>query len=299
MSAGSVVHARRSSLPRLMPRRLRGTSASLRLGVGILIALGALSVIVSLIGPAPNHQELANGLQPPRLGAHPLGTDQLGRDVLAWTAGGIRTGLLISVGVVALTATVGIVVGLVAGYVGGAADAILMRLVDLQLAVPGLLIFITASSVLVHTSALTLIVLLSIVGWVPYARLVRTAILSERERGYVAAARLAGASRLRVLRLYLLPATASVTLVLASLNAGFVLLAESALSFLGMGIQPPRASLGYMIAQGQADLVGAWWVVVMPGIAIVLLVLAFNVIGDGLRDGRTDDAELLARGGGR
>jgi peptide/nickel transport system permease protein len=264
-------------------------------GLVLLAGLVVLATIGGVLLPGPNEQQLDEALSAPGAAGHPLGSDPLGRDVLAWIIGSIRTGLLVSAGVVAVSASVGVAIGLVAGYFGGWSDTVLMRLADLQLAVPPLVLFI-AASVVVGNSMPSLILLLSLVGWVPYARVVRTRTLAERERAYVAAARLAGAGRLRLLIVHLLPSALTVVVVIASLQAGYVLLWESSLSFLGLGIQPPRPSFGFMIAQGREQLVTAWWIVAFPGLAIVLLVLAFNLVGDALRDrfGVQDD-DVVAR----
>lgn len=266
----------------LRRERRRSGDNSLRLGAGLLGVLFAGSVVASLAGPDPNTQELAASLQPPGTAGHLLGTDPLGRDVLTWMAGGIRTGLLISLAVVAISATVGVMVGTVAGYFGRWLDAALMRLVDLQLAVPPLLLFLAVSASVRPTIA-GLVVLLSVVSWVPYTRLVRTRIQAEREKAYVAAARLAGTPHRTIIVRHLLPSTFSTAVVVGSLQAGYVVLWESALSFLGLGVQPPATSLGFLIASGKDQLAQAWWVVLFPGLAIVLLVFAFNLIGDGLR----------------
>jgi peptide/nickel transport system permease protein len=141
----------------------------------------------------------------------------------------------------------------------------------------------------------SLILLLSVVGWVPYARVVRAKILSERERAYIAASRLAGATTLEILFIQLLPATASLIFVLASLQAGLVLLWESGLSFLGLGLQPPTISLGFIIALGRSYLIDSWWIVTLPGLAIVALVLGFNLLGDALRDEFNLDVKIIDR----
>ncbi len=251
-------------------------------GALLLGALLLASIVASLLTPDPNQQALAQALSPPGTHGHLLGTDALGRDVLAWIAGGVRVALLVCIAVTVLSAAVGVAVGVVAGYVGGPLDALLMRLVDLQLAVPPILIVLAASAV-VEPSAIGLILILSSVSWVPYARLVRTGVQVDRGRGYVAAARLAGVGRLTIMRRHLAPGALPIVIVVASLQAGYVVLAEAALSFLGQGIQPPATSLGYLIASGQNQLAGAWWVVVLPGIVIVALVFGFNLLGDGLR----------------
>ena len=202
--------------------------------------------------------------------------------------------MTVSVSVVLVSAVVGVLIGLLSGDTGGALDVVLMRVVDLQLAIPPLLLFI-AASVLVGSNMVSLIVLLSVVGWVPYARVVRSKVLSERERAYIEAARLAGSTNLEILVKHLLPVTASLIIVLATLQAGLVLLWESGLSFLGLGLQPPIVSLGFIIALGRSYLVQAWWIVTIPGLVIVLLVLAFNLLGDGLRDWFNLDLQVLDR----
>jgi peptide/nickel transport system permease protein len=263
-------------------RRLWGQK-SLFLGCSLALILIVGSFIITWIRPDPSQQHLEYALSPPGTNGYPFGSDPLGRDVLAWCAAGIQTAGIVSAAVVLISATFGAAVGLVAGYFGGWLDAVLMRIVDLQLAIPPILLFLAASTI-VEPSTFNLIVLLSIAGWVPYARVVRTKTQSERERPYIAAARLSGAGHLRILVTNLLPAVASTLLVLGSLSAGYVVLWESGLSFLGLGIRPPRASLGYMISQGRNLLTTSWWIVTLPGIAVVLVVLAFNLIGDGLRD---------------
>jgi peptide/nickel transport system permease protein len=290
------VHALRNVLPATRARvRLpfRG-HPTLRLGLVILLAMVAVGVLGRLALPSAEHQDLARAFASPGSSRHPLGADQLGQDVLAWISDGIWVALAVSLGVVALSSVVGVAVGLCAGYFGGLADVLLMRLVDLSLAIPPLILFLAAAAV-VRTSMLSLILLISAVMWLPYARLVRGVVLVEREQGYVITARLAGASRTRILLGHLLPMVSTVALVLASLQAGYVLLWESGLSFLGLGIRPPQHSLGYIISQGRSTLEQAWWVVVFPGAALALLVLAFNLIGDGLRDLVQQDVEVAER----
>ncbi|HVV11193.1 ABC transporter permease [Amycolatopsis sp.] len=231
----------------------------------------------------PNEQDLSVGAVPPLSEGHLLGTDVLGRDLLAWCARGVVTSLIIGCAVVFVSAFVGVLVGAWAGYSGGWIDAVLMRLVDLQLAVPPLVIFLAASMV-IHATMVGMIVLLASVSWVPYARLVRATVLVERQRGYIAAARLAGARRTGILFGHLVPASATPIVVFASLHIGFVILSEAALSFLGLGLTPPTVSLGYMISQGRDQLGSAWWVATVPGFFVVFLVVAANLVGDGLRD---------------
>lgn len=256
---------------------------SIRVGAGVLLTMLVGSIIASIATPDPNHQDLAATLVGPGSPGHLLGTDQVGRDMLAWIAAGVRTSLVVSTAVVSLSMCVGVSVGLAAGYLGGWRDGLLMAFVDLQLAVPPLLIFIAAAAV-ITPSHLVVVILLSAVGWVPYARIVRAHVLAERERPYVAASRLAGAGTTRVLRRLLLPAVAPIVTVYASLQAAQVLMWEAGLSFLGFGIQPPTPSLGYMISEGKSFLASAWWITTFAGLTVVLLAVGFNTLGDGLRE---------------
>jgi peptide/nickel transport system permease protein len=267
------------------------SNPSLRAGLLIIGVLTAFSLVAKLALVSPTKQALRDSYDPPLSASHLLGADPLGRDILAWCAAGVLTGLIVSLFVVVLSMVIGVTVGLVSGYSRPAVDNSLMRLTELNLAVPPLVLFIAASAVITG-SFVTVIVLLSIVSWVPYARLVRARVLVERERGYIAAARLAGTRTWRILVIHLLPAAATEVLVLASLQAGTILLVEAGLSFLGLGLQPPFTSLGFMISVGRSDPLGSWWVIAFPGLMVMLLVLAFNLIGDGLRDLLRADVEL-------
>ncbi|GAA0730665.1 ABC transporter permease [Dactylosporangium roseum] len=266
----------------LRPKARAGRS-SLRAGLGLAALITLLSVYAAIAMPDPNEQNLSDTSLPPMSPGHLLGTDLLGRDLLTWCLNGARTSVLIGACVVAISAVIGTALGAVAGYHGGWLDTVLMRLVDLQLAVPPLLIFLAAAMV-IDASPASLVLLLSAVGWVPYARLVRVNVLVERERGYVAAARLAGRSRVSILLNHVVPTNAALVVTFASLHIGFVMLAEAALSFLGLGLRPPSPSLGYMIAQGREHLAGAWWIATVPGVMIIVLIVSANLIGDGLRD---------------
>jgi peptide/nickel transport system permease protein len=260
-----------------------GQSGSLVAGLLILFGMLLFSVVASVIGGNPASQDLSRVLAPPGTAGHLLGTDALGRDVLAWVGGGIRTSFIVALGVVTFSSVVGCSVGIMAGYRGGWADAVLMRIADIQLSVPPLPLFI-AASVVVANSMLSLIVLISIVGWVPYARLCRARVLSNRQRGYVSAARLAGRRTPAIIGIHLLPDLTTEIAVLASLQAGVALLWEAGLSFLGLGLQPPYVSLGFLMSEGKEVLSQAWWVAAFPGIALALLVVGFNLTGDGIRD---------------
>ena len=278
--AGSVIAGR---LWRALRAKGKPGAASLRVGGWILGGLVTISVAGRLFLVDANAQDLSHSNNAPFANGHLLGTDTLGRDLLSWCAAGITTSVSIGVIVAVLSAVVGVLVGSLAGYTGGWVDSLLMRLVDLQLAVPPLLIFL-AASMMIDRNVFSMIILLASVSWVPYARLVRTRVLVERERAYIAAARLAGARRLGILFGHLVPASATPIVVFGSLHVGYVMLAEGALSFIGLGLEPPTASLGYMVAQGRDQLTSAWWIATVPGIVIVLLIVSTNLIGDGLRD---------------
>ena len=258
-------------------------SGSLTAGLTLLGAMLVLSVVASLAGPDPAAQDLSAALAGPGHAGHLFGTDALGRDVLSWVAGGIRTSFEVAACVVALSAAFGVTVGVVAGYRGGWLDMVLMRLADIQLSIPPLPLFIAASAIIVN-NLLSLVILIAIVGWVPYARLCRAQTLVLRERGYVAAARLAGRRRAAIAVVHLLPGLTTEIAVLGSLQAGIALLWEAGLSFLGLGLQPPYVSLGFLMSQGKEVLQQAWWVATFPGIALALLVVGFNLTGDGIRD---------------
>jgi peptide/nickel transport system permease protein len=275
-------------------QRWRALPSGLRLGLTILVGCILFGLIGGLVLGDPNKQDLAAALSKPGSQGHLLGTDALGRDILTWLASSVRTALTIGVAVVLISSVCGALVGTVAGYVGGAFDAVLMRLVDLQLAIPPLLLFIAAFAAF-SPGRVGLILLMAAVGWVPYARVVRTQVQVERTRSSIAAARLAGATRRRILLVHLLPAGFTLILILASLQFGFVLLAEAGLSFVGLGVQPPSTSLGYLIAQGRADLQDAWWIVVCPGAMLALLLLSANLIGDGLQEAFGVELEVSDR----
>lgn len=272
---------------RVLAGRRRGArrprNGSLWVGLGILGAALALSVIGRIALADPLHQDLGASLVAPGEDGHLLGTDPLGRDVLAWVAASVPLSLMIAAATVCLSAVVGVAIGIIAGYAGGIIDALLMRLVDLSLAIPPLLLFLAASAI-VGTGTTKLILLVSAVSWVPYARIVRTQVQLERRRPSIAAARLAGLPRRRIIVRHILPSLTTFVLVLASLQAGYVFLWEASLSFVGLGVQPPETSLGFLMAQGRLTLAVGWWVVVFPGIMLAALLLAANLVGDGLRD---------------
>jgi ABC-type dipeptide/oligopeptide/nickel transport system permease subunit len=215
--------------------------------------------------------------------AYVLGTDALGRDMLSMILHGGRYSLAIVSLAALLSLSVGVAAGLVAGYTRGRLDEVVMRLVDIQLAFPLIVLLIAIVAVL-GPSFWNLVVVLGLAGWAPYARIVRGTVLSLREKEFIEAARALGASGPRIMLAHLLPNTVTPIVIFTTFELARLLLLESALSFLGLGVQPPTPSWGSMIADGRQYLFEAWWASAMPGAAIVLAVLAFNFFGDGLRD---------------
>lgn len=234
----------------------------------------------------PVKTNLASRLVGPGLGmeaTHWLGTDQLGRDILSRLIEGSRVTLAVSAAAVLLGGVAGVLLGLWAGYYGKWADRIIMRLADVQLAFPLLLLALLIIAAL-GPSLTNLIIVLALTSWVRYARIVRSEVLSLREREFVLAARSAGASSTRIIFRHILPNVTTAILVVGTLELARVIILESALSFLGLGIQPPAPSWGRMLAEGRDYLDSAWWITTVPGIAILLTVLSVNLVGDWLRD---------------
>ena len=215
--------------------------------------------------------------------AHLLGTDPVGRDLLSRIIYGARVSLSIGVIVTMLACAVGVILGLVAGYYGGWIDEVLLRIADLFLAFPFILLAITIISVL--GSGLTnLIMVLVVTGWVQYTRLVRGQVLAVKRNQYVEAAQVAGAEDSRIIMRHILPNIIAPIVILATLQVAFVLLTEAALNFLGLGVDPSTPTWGAMVNDGRLYIYNAWWVITFPGIAIMLAVLGINMLGDWLRD---------------
>jgi peptide/nickel transport system permease protein len=256
-----------------------------RAGMAFLAFLVLLALLGPLALPEPFRQfdlvELANAAPS---ADHPLGTDQLSRDVLSRVVSGARISLAVAALAVGLSVTLGAGVGLTAGYWGGAVDAVLMRFVDGALAVPRLFILLLVLSVPDRVPLGALILLIGTTGWFATSRLVRAEVLRLREEAFVRAAEALGASRSRVIFRHLLVNATGPLLVAATLGVGDVILLEAGLSFLGLGVQPPTPSWGGMILDGRPVLEAAPWVSVFPGAAIILTVLATNLVGDALRD---------------
>jgi peptide/nickel transport system permease protein len=251
------------------------------------IAIVVVTVLAAVLGPwvLPDDamsQDLSQRLVGPTF-RHPLGQDELGRDLLARLLLGARISLLVGLSVVSISAAVGVTIGTIAGYVGGWLDEAIGRIMDVLLAFPGILLAIALVAVLGPSLGNVVLALVTI-GWVSYARLVRGQVLKVRELEYVQAARALGAPLGRILVRHVVPATLSSVIVQATLGMAGAIIAEASLSFLGLGVQPPTPSWGTMLDAGRSHLFDAPHVTIFPGLAIALLVLALNFLGDALRD---------------
>lgn len=236
----------------------------------------------------PAAQDLMVRLRPPLwldrgLAEYPLGTDALGRDILSRIIYGTRISLIVGFSAVAVQGLIGVSMGLVAGFYGGKVDSIIMRVADLQYALPFLVLAIAVMAVL-GPSLRNVILVLGITGWVYYARIVRAEVLALREREFVEAARAIGVSNARIILRHILPNAATSIIVIGSLQVARMIISEASLSFLGLGVPPSIPSWGSMVAEGRNYVATAWWVSAMPGVAILATVMAVNVIGDHLRD---------------
>lgn len=258
------------------------------LSMGVLIAVIACAIAAPLIAPFdPLTQSFADILKPPGTvgaeGTYWLGTDALGRDLLSRIIYGARISLLVGVLTVVVRGTLGVLIGLVGGYYGGRIDDVLMRIADIQLTMPFLIVAI-AVLVVLGPGLRNVIIVLGLTGWVYFGRVVRSEVLAIREREFVEAARTLGASNLYILRRHVLPNTASVILVISTLQVASVIISEASLSFLGLGVGALTPTWGKEISEGRNYAAVAWWLPVFPGIAIFATVLAINILGDWLRD---------------
>ncbi len=255
------------------------------LGVAVLVGMIAVALVGPLALPDPASQpDIVAGAQPPSL-AHPFGTDELSRDVLSRVVSGARISLAIAALAVTLSLVLGATFGLVAGYWGGWVDAVLMRLVDGALAIPRLFLLLLLVTVWDHLTIVPFVLVIGATGWFGTSRLVRAEVLRIKREPFVQAAQALGAKPFRIVRRHLLPNTAGPLLVAATLGVGNVILLEAGLSFLGVGgVRPPTPSWGRMIFEGKSVLATAPWASIFPGVAIVVTVLAVNLIGEALRD---------------
>lgn len=253
-------------------------------GLAILVFLVLVAIFAPFLAPHdPFEQDLANRLQPLGSDGHVFGTDSLGRDILSRLIYGSRITLYI-VGLVALIAPItGLFVGTVAGYVGGWADIVLMRITDIFLAFPRLVLalaFVAALGAGIENAVLAI----SLTAWPPYARIARAETLTIRSSDYISAIKLQGANPLRIITYHIWPLCISSLIVRVTLDMAGIILAAAGLGFLGLGAQPPSPEWGAMISEGRRFILDHWWVATMPGLAIFTVSLAFNLLGDGLRD---------------
>jgi len=251
-----------------------------------LVLLALLGPLLDLPDPARTNlraRMLAPTLSWTGLGPFPLGTDQLGRDILSRIISGSRVTLAVAAAAVVLGGILGTLLGLVSGYFGGLPDRLLMRLVDIQLAIPLMLLALMVVAAM-GPSLRNLVIVLALVSWVRYARIVRGQVLAVREREFVQSARAIGASAPRILLRHILPNVLTPAVVVATLELARVIVLEAGLSFLGLGVQPPSPSWGRMLAEGRTYISSAWWIITFPGVALMLTVLSVNLLGDWLRD---------------
>jgi peptide/nickel transport system permease protein len=287
LTSGIDARERRQDLLRVIRELVRNKAALL--GLVILIVIGTAAVFAPYLSPYdPTLQSVTQRLKPPawrdaegRLFI--LGTDHLGRDILSRLIYGARISLVIGVSAVALAGTLGTLIGLVAGYRGGAIDDLCMRVTDTMLAMPFILLALAVIAVL-GPSLRNIIFVLGITSWVSYARVVRAEVLTLRTREFIAAARALGSGGRRIVFRHLLPNVLTPVIVIATLEVARMIILESALSFLGLGVQPPTPTWGGMLADGRAYLSTSWWLATFPGLSIMVTVLGINLLGDWLRD---------------
>jgi peptide/nickel transport system permease protein len=257
--------------------------------ISIIVVFVLIALLAPLLSPAdPYEQSLRLRFRPPvweerGSWANPLGTDRLGRDMLSRILWGSRVSLAAGVVTVLIASAFGASVGLVAGYYGGRVDATLMRVTDATLAFPVILLALILA-VTVGPSFTNVVIAIAVILWARYARVIRGQVLTLMQLDFIAQARIAGAGAWRVITRHLLPNTLNTLVVLVTLQIGYVIIVEASLSFLGAGIPPPTPAWGSMIAEGRDVITIAWWVSFFPGLVILLVVLAFNLLGDWLRD---------------
>ncbi len=255
----------------------------------LLLVFSLLSIFAKVISPFnpndidPRAAGVTRGFPQPPTAEHILGTDSFNRDLLSRSLYGMRVSLAVGVFAMLISLIAGVAIGALAGYAGGLLDNVLMRIVDIFLSVPSFLIFLTLNALL-PPSIWTIVLILGFFSWMDVARLVRAEFLGLKERDFILAAQALGASPWRLIVSHLLPNAVAPVLVAATLAIPTAILSESALSFIGLGVPPPDASLGNILQDAKAWLTSAWWMWLTPGLLISLIVLAFNFVGDGLRD---------------
>jgi peptide/nickel transport system permease protein len=264
------------------------------LALRFLIFVAVIAVLADWLAPCPNCQPniIEQASQPPSI-EHPLGTDVYSRDVLSRLLHGARISLSVACLAVLISITVGTSYGAIAGYAGGRVDAVMMRVIDALLSIPRILVLLAIFALWGRVSLGAIVLILGLTGWFATSRLVRAQVLAVKTEEMVVAARALGARNRRILWRHILPGVTSTVVVAATLGIGNVIILEAGLSYLGVGVQPPTASWGNMISDGSSNVAGLWWMSVFPGLAIVFTVMAFNLVGDALRDA-LDPREIQA-----
>lgn len=262
-------------------RRIAGLPVPLAAGLAMLVAFLLVALLSDLVAPYdPIFQDATARLSPPSL-LHPFGTDNYGRDVLSRVVAAMRVDLQIAVFGVVFPFAIGTAVGTIAGYFGGFVDTVFMRIVDVVIAFPFLVLMLAVITIL-GPGLQSFFIAMALVGWVSYARLVRAQILVLKNSDFALAARSLGFSHSRIMFRHLLPNALTASIVFAMSDCVLVLLSGAAISYLGLGVQPPAAEWGIMVAEGQAFISRAWWISAFPGLAIVTLAFAFSLVADGL-----------------
>ncbi|HBI23364.1 MAG TPA: peptide ABC transporter permease, partial [Nitrospiraceae bacterium] len=253
------------------------------LGGIIVFFLFLIAILAPLVSPYdPNSIDVKNILEPPSI-KHPFGTDDLGRDILSRIIWGSRISLAVGFVAVGIATVIGIILGAVSGYYGSWIDSVIMRFVDIMLSIPTFFLLLAVIAFL-EPSIWNIMIVIGLTSWMGVARLVRAEFLSVKEREFVLAARTVGANDIRIIFNHILPNSIAPVLVSTVLGIAGAILVESALSFLGIGIQPPTASWGNILTTGKDNIEIAWWLSVFPGLAILVTVLAYNLLGEGIRD---------------
>ena len=298
--ASSIPRSATSDAPsaeRVRSRRVASRALRNPLSVAGLIIIGTLiglAIVAPLVAPYdPTKTDVVNRLAPPSA-AHWFGTDALGRDILSRVIYGSRVSLRIALLAAVIATAIGVPLGIVSGYFRGRTDDLLMRLTDMFMAFPSLILAMAIAAALRPTLE-NVIIAISLAAWPAYARLARSVTLALREETFVEAARASGATSGRILRRHVLPGVLSPVVIQVSLSMGGIILTAAGLGFIGLGAQPPTPEWGVMIAEGRNFITQQWWVSTFPGIAIALVVLGFNLLGDGIRD--ILDPRLRGRGG--
>lgn len=252
-------------------------------GMVIILTLVFLAVFAPYVAPHDPTEQQYDKIEEPPSAEHPFGTDSLGRDVLSRTIHGAQYALFLGVVVVGLQMLIGVSLGLIAGYYGGKTEGVIMRIVDIALSIPGVVLALAIAGML-GGGLWPLIIALTLVGWRGFTRLVRGDVKSVMEEEYIEAARASGAPDFHIILRYVLPNASSSIIVYATLTLPTIVLWSAGLSFLGMGVQPPTPEWGAIIADGRDSIDTSWWIATFPGFAIMATVIGFNVVGDALRD---------------